>query len=76
MTGSFFLKMFMPHLLKPTYMIRHIPTLCMNEEDAKADYVRHITEIKAHVPADKVINKMGPSDIAVCASRLLTIGCF
>lgn len=26
----------------------------LGEEDAKADYIRHNAEVKAHVPADKV----------------------
>ncbi|CAM9092046.1 unnamed protein product [Ascophyllum nodosum] len=34
-------------------MIRHIPTLGMEEEDAKADFIRHIEEIKAFVPTEK-----------------------
>lgn len=58
LAGKFFLNVFVPHLLKLSYMIRHIATLCMSEDDAKADYVRHITEIKAYVPADKVMSKM------------------
>lgn len=49
--------MLVPRLHKYSYMARHIVTLSMNEEDAKADYVHHIAEIKAHVPADKVMNK-------------------
>ena len=49
--------MLVPRLHKYTYMVRHIVTLGMNEDDAKADYVHHIDEIKAHVPADKVMIK-------------------
>lgn len=58
LVGWFFLKVFVPRFRKFSYMTRHIATLNMNEEDAKGDYVRHIAEVKDHVPADKVMCKL------------------
>lgn len=36
------------------HMLRHIKTLEMEEEEAKADYARHNKEVLEHVGADKV----------------------
>lgn len=36
-------------------MVRHIATLNAGEEKAKSDFIRHNAEVKARVPADKVI---------------------
>ena len=35
-------------------MILHIKTCRMNEQEAKADYVRHNQEVLEHVPPSKV----------------------
>ena len=35
-------------------MTRHIVTLNVGEEEAKADFIRHVAEVKAHVSPDKV----------------------
>ncbi|CAN0173121.1 unnamed protein product, partial [Ascophyllum nodosum] len=45
--GFFFTRAFIPRQRLIDYMVRHIPTLGMEEEDAKADFIRHIEEIKA-----------------------------
>lgn len=39
------------------HMLKHIKTLGMDEEEAKADYARHNEEVLAHVRANKVETK-------------------
>ena len=38
-------------------MLRHIKTLGMDEEEAKADYARHNQEVLEYVKANKVLKK-------------------
>lgn len=37
------------------HMLLHVKTLTMDEQDAKADYIRHNKEVLAHVSPDKVL---------------------
>eukprot|EP00752_Nemacystus_decipiens_P014610 g13009.t2 len=53
--GFFFVDVFSADTFLFHSMIRQIKTLHMNEEEAKADYIRHNKEILAHVPADKLL---------------------
>ncbi len=57
MTGFFFLEVFSADALAIRQMVLHIKTLNMDEEQAKADYVRHNKEVLAHVGADNVSDK-------------------
>lgn len=78
--GNVFLDTLIPSWRRVMYMCRHITTLSMDEEEAKADFIRHIEEIKAHVPADKVRNapvhypilkRQASAMLALCGERLL-----
>lgn len=44
-----------PSVRLTNHMNRHINTLSMSEEEAKADYARHNEEVLAHVDPDKVL---------------------
>lgn len=46
--------MLIPQYRRWLLMTRHITTLFMGEEECKADFIRHNTEVEAHVSADKV----------------------
>lgn len=54
-TGYFFLEVLVADVRSFKHMVRHIKTLEMDEEDAKADYARHNEEVLAHVNPDKVL---------------------
>ncbi|CAN0156386.1 unnamed protein product [Ascophyllum nodosum] len=53
--GLFFLQAFVPRFRRFWYMIRHIATLHMEETEAKADFLRHSAQVKATIPAEKLL---------------------
>eukprot|EP00752_Nemacystus_decipiens_P014589 g12992.t1 len=52
--GYLFLEMFFTGFRSWRQLLRHIKTLSMGEEDAKADYARHNKEVLAYVQAKKL----------------------
>ena len=66
--GYFFLEVLMTDVRIFKHMLRHIKTLEMDEEEAKADFARHNAEVLAHVNPDKVITYVRRK-IAVKAKR-------
>eukprot|EP00903_Cladosiphon_okamuranus_P017623 g16233.t1 len=53
--GYFFLEVLISDVRIFKHMLRHIRTLEMDEEEAKADYARHNKEVLEHVGADKLL---------------------
>ncbi|CAM9988281.1 unnamed protein product [Pylaiella littoralis] len=53
--GIFFWAVISPWFCDLKFMLQHIKTLGMEEEDAKVDYLRHNKEVLAHVQADQLL---------------------
>eukprot|EP00752_Nemacystus_decipiens_P011716 g10397.t1 len=53
--GTFFIEVLCPDACLINHMLLHIKPLTVDENEAKADYIRHNREVVANVPAGKLL---------------------